>query len=273
MEMPRPFTLRDLLTHIVGDIAKAVSARPGETPQDRVRRIQAASHMVMSFQPRDAVEAMIACHCVIFHELIVDTVQHTLSGEDGAASRLTRSSILAMDKAFGNNLTRLQRYRARQTEASDAAQLGQQFGETDIADRVRRHQGGAPTDQPPAGDRSPIAERGSDAATIAAHTAPDAIQPGGPLGAAASGADDRIAAPGADDCVGAVRRPGFDGVRRENQPHPQRSAGGGNRRARRHAARHGTASHTAASAADQGPAFTGAADRAGADRRSRSVAA
>ena len=41
--------------------------RPGEAPHQRVRRIQAASHTVMSFQPTDAVEAMFAGHCVIFH--------------------------------------------------------------------------------------------------------------------------------------------------------------------------------------------------------------
>src|SRR3954454_9556435 len=147
METPRPLTLRDVLTHIVGDIAKAVSARPGEAPHQRVRRIQAASHTVMSVQSTDAVEAMFAGHCVIFHEVLVDMVQRTMSGQDDASGRSSKSIIVAFDKAFGNNLRRLERYRAGRADALADVRPAHAIDEADIADRVQRHQSKSSTNR------------------------------------------------------------------------------------------------------------------------------
>jgi hypothetical protein len=139
MDTPPVFGLRELLTHVVGDIAKAVAVREGEPPARQAAHAQAATHTVMSFMPRDGIEAMLAGHCLMFHELIVDSVRLTLNGEPAAARRATRSGIVAMDKAFGNNLARLERYRNRQAEVpAEAHQVART--ESEIADRVRRHQ-------------------------------------------------------------------------------------------------------------------------------------
>jgi hypothetical protein len=126
----------DPLTHLIDGIAEAVSGRAGETPERRDIRRQTAVQAIHAFQPRDAIEAMIAGHCVVFHELIVDSVGRSLRGEDEPSLRASRGNIVAMDKAFGDNLTRLERYRREQP--AEAAT------ETEIADRVIRHQAEAP---------------------------------------------------------------------------------------------------------------------------------
>jgi|HubBroStandDraft_1064217.scaffolds.fasta_scaffold11981_5 hypothetical protein len=139
----------DTLTHVVGGIARAVCQRVGEEQQQQIGRTQAAAHAIMEFQPRDSVEAMIAGHCVMFHEMIVDSVRFTLGRELEGTRRTTRTNIVAMDKAFGNNLTRLAQYRAGLAEGQKPAKPVDAVAETEIADRARRHRpDAAPSRQP-----------------------------------------------------------------------------------------------------------------------------
>ena len=135
----------DLVTRIVAGIADALGDRPGESVTQKAVRLQAATATIMEFRPNDAVEAMFAAHCVLFHELIVDNVQGTLLGEEPATRRDARSGIVAMDRAFGANLTRLWRYRALQAKGQAETLPAGSLGETEIADRVRRHQQRTPT--------------------------------------------------------------------------------------------------------------------------------
>lgn len=116
MDTQPAFGFKELLTHIVGDMAKAMCERNGETKQQEFSRSQAAAHTIMGFLPRDAIEAMLAGHCVMFHEMMVDSVRDTLRGEMDTMRRATRSSIVAMDKRFGNNLARLERFQKRPSE-------------------------------------------------------------------------------------------------------------------------------------------------------------
>jgi hypothetical protein len=139
---PQPtFGIKELLTHVVADIAKAVGERSGESRQCNYDRTEAAARSIMAFQPRDVIEVMLAGNCMMFHEMIVDSVQATLRGEETATRRAARGNIVAMDKAFGNNLALLESYRTRQAAATPAdAQT-----EVEIAERVRRHQSQADT--------------------------------------------------------------------------------------------------------------------------------
>jgi hypothetical protein len=154
--MDTTISLQEILTHVISDMAQSVAVRAGESEQQRSARAQYAAQTILAFLPTDVIEAMIAGHCVMFHEMIVDnTVQATLRGEPDAARRATRSSIVAMDKAFGNNLIRLRQHRARRAEAAAKTPPAAALNETEIADRVRRHESSARTeatspDQPPA---------------------------------------------------------------------------------------------------------------------------
>jgi hypothetical protein len=118
MDTQPAFGFRQLFSHVVGDMAKAVSERNGETKQQQLLRTQAAAYTIMGFLPRDVIEAMLAGHCVMLHELMTDSVRDTLRGEVGTMRRATRSGIVAMDKAFGGNLTRLERYQTRPSDGS-----------------------------------------------------------------------------------------------------------------------------------------------------------
>jgi hypothetical protein len=138
MDTQPMFGPNDLLAHVVGDTANAVSERASEPQHRQHDRRETAANTIMSFKPQDPVEAMLAGHCVMFHEMIVDSVHETLRGETAATRPATRNSIVAMDKAFGNNLARLERYRTSHAPAE--AQPADARAETEIADRVRRHQ-------------------------------------------------------------------------------------------------------------------------------------
>jgi hypothetical protein len=146
MDTTPAISLQEILTHVISDMARSVAVRGGETQQQRLARAQYAAQIILAFLPTDVIEAMIAGHCVMFHEMIVDSVQTTLRGEADATRRATRSSIVAMDKAFGNNLIRLRQHRARLAEAAVETAPAEALDETKIADRVRRHQPDARTE-------------------------------------------------------------------------------------------------------------------------------
>jgi hypothetical protein len=75
----------------------------------------------------------------MMHEMMVDSVHKTLRSEEEDRRRPTRAGIVAMDRAFGANLARLDRYQTRRpwTQETNPAEG---LDEMDIADRVRRHQ-------------------------------------------------------------------------------------------------------------------------------------
>ncbi len=134
MDTQSAFGFKELFTCVVGEAAKAVSERGGENKERQRLRSQAAVHMIMAFRPRDVAEAMLAGHCVMFHELMVDSVRETLRGETDTMRRATRSTIIAMDRAFAGNLALLERYRAR---PSDGRRDGPNAGAADpVAESV-----------------------------------------------------------------------------------------------------------------------------------------
>ncbi len=134
-----------ILAFVVADAAHAISARSGEFEPQRVNRAKAGAAAILAFMPSDAVEAMLASHCVMFHEMIVDSVSDTLRGEVDTARRGTRNVIVAMDKSFGANFDRLVRYRNNQAEDAPEARSDEPLGETDIAGRALRHRRDAET--------------------------------------------------------------------------------------------------------------------------------
>ena len=101
-----------LLTFAVTDMAKAVSVRHGETEARQFARCQAAVHMIMGFQPRDVIEVLLAGHCVMVHEVMTADVHDSLRGEAPS----NRRTLVALNKAFNDNLDRLERYRQRPAE-------------------------------------------------------------------------------------------------------------------------------------------------------------
>jgi hypothetical protein len=118
-----PLSSRDLLTHVINDMARAVSVRPGETGEQHIIRSKVAIQTVIAFSPRDVIETQLAGRCMMFHELTTDAVRETLRGEAGAARRATRQNIVALDHCFGENLARLERYMGRTAQGDLPAAL------------------------------------------------------------------------------------------------------------------------------------------------------
>ncbi len=99
-------------------MAKAVSERDGEAQEQRFARSQAAAQMILGFLPRDVVEAMLAGHCVMLHEVMTANVR-TTSRSDAEPTRRNRGgNLVGLNKAFNDNLDRLESYRQRPDEGS-----------------------------------------------------------------------------------------------------------------------------------------------------------
>jgi hypothetical protein len=231
MNMNPPRTDDHPFTHIVGEVALALGERPNDTAGQRDARIRQLAGTIMAFRPGDPIEAMIAGHCVMFHELIVDSVRGTVSGADTSPRQQQRNSIVAMDKAFGNNFARLTEYRAEvvadANESPAAAEVA--CAETDIAERMRRHAMPLSGDTAPAPARTPSVR-------------PDVARQTGPEMPASDPAR-----------LGTIMNPLVEGAMpvasgsRSGEPdggtwsQPGTQAYAGNRQARRLAARHGQA--------------------------------
>lgn len=138
---------------MIGDMAKAVCERKGETKQQQFTRSQVVVDMILGLRPRDVLEAMLAGHSVMFHEVLVDSVHDTLRGELDTMRRGTRSNLVAMNKAFTANLDRLERCQSRPSQGSregsrDVPEVrpAETIARTPIAERTPRPADQAPPD-------------------------------------------------------------------------------------------------------------------------------
>ena len=101
---------------IVGDMACALANRPGETPALGQARAAAAVRAMMAFLPRDGIEAMLASHCVLFHTLLTDSAKDGRGGEETLPFRGGQRGLLALNKAFLDNMKALRACQARPPE-------------------------------------------------------------------------------------------------------------------------------------------------------------
>lgn len=156
MDTQPAFGFKELFSHVIGDMANAVAERNGETQQRQFVRSQAAVHTIMGLLPRDVIEALLAGHCIMFHEVMTDSVHETLRGEVDTMRRGTRSNLVALNKAFTGNLDRLERYQLRPSEGRrDAAETQPAVSQAkpDIVDPTPQPAAAAPTTiarEPPA---------------------------------------------------------------------------------------------------------------------------
>jgi hypothetical protein len=159
MDTQPVFGPADLIAVMVGDMAKAISERSGETRQQALSRYQAAVRMIMSFLPRDVIEAILAGHCVMFHEVMTDSVRETLRGEPDTTRRGTRSNLVALNRVLSGNLDRLARSQSRPVEGQrEEPEAG---AEAEMAERAPPAAADAPARAVPV--RTPVAETRTEA--------------------------------------------------------------------------------------------------------------
>jgi hypothetical protein len=131
---PQPqFGFKELFTHVISEMAKALCDRPEESRQLQITRTQAATHMILGMRPRDVIEAMLAGHAVMFHALITDSIRDTLQGQIAEMRRGTRTNIVSLNKAFHMNLVRFEQYQARPSQGTrEGGEQGQAAGTPDL---------------------------------------------------------------------------------------------------------------------------------------------
>jgi hypothetical protein len=106
MDIQPALSSNELLMLRDGDIAKAISERNDA----HLTGSQVAVDMVLVFMPRDMIEASLAGHCVMFHELITDRIGETPRSEDDTMPRGARCELVALKKSFIGSPDRLERY-------------------------------------------------------------------------------------------------------------------------------------------------------------------
>jgi hypothetical protein len=165
MQAQPEFRGSEAYTHAIADVANAVSQRPGEAPETRQLRARAATAMMENCRANDAVEVMLAGHCVMFHEVLIDGFRHTLLGEVDTVRRGTRANLVQMDRSFHACLDRLEERQAAKAETTGDA----------VARKAPRSEATAPVTPAPPPDMAQ-AETATNAAEVARHP------PGTPTG-------------------------------------------------------------------------------------------
>ena len=108
------FGFEQLFTHVIGEMARAMADRPEDTPDQRAHYMNAAIHTIMSFLPRDVMEAILAGHCVMFHDVLVRAFQEI--ARTGLVAPKGKGSVFDLNKAFLANLSPFLKLRARPSE-------------------------------------------------------------------------------------------------------------------------------------------------------------
>ena len=102
MQAEQEFGVREVFSHVIGDMAKAISERSGEGKLEQFIRARVAAAMIVDLEPRDVMQVMLAGHCVMFHEVMTDSVHETLRGELPGPVR--RATLTRFDQVFGLGL-------------------------------------------------------------------------------------------------------------------------------------------------------------------------
>lgn len=120
MHAHQEFAAKDILDHIIDDMANAISQRPDEGPGHQDVRARVATAMMEDLRPSDVAQVMLAGHCVMFHAVLTDSFRDTLRGEMDTMRRGTCSNLVAMNNSFHMNLDRLDRYQTRDAKTANA---------------------------------------------------------------------------------------------------------------------------------------------------------
>src|ERR1051326_9088116 len=113
---------QDAIAGIIAGSAAALAGPSGDNSEQRQARIDAAATTMRQFEPRTVIEAMLACHSVIFHCLLNDAVDRVVAAADPATPNdAVPAKLIALNNAFHRNLDRFERCRKRRAETDSTA--------------------------------------------------------------------------------------------------------------------------------------------------------
>jgi hypothetical protein len=144
---------QDVISRIIAGTAAALSRCPGDNGQQQQARADAAAAVIRQFEPRDAIEAMLAGHSVMFHCLLDEAVERLRANaaSDARGGELP-AGLVALNNAFHRNLDRFERSRKRRAEGVAVAsrEIAGRAGErlADATAEVRTRTTAAPVAPP-----------------------------------------------------------------------------------------------------------------------------
>jgi hypothetical protein len=117
-----PHALSNVLTPALDGIVHALSDRGGQTEARREEKADQFRSLILSFQPRDVVEAELAGQAVLFHEVLADSARDVLRGMDGTLKLRAISGLISMGRMVQGNIDRLEKRgnRPYRTETASA---------------------------------------------------------------------------------------------------------------------------------------------------------
>jgi hypothetical protein len=107
------FGYEHLMTELIRGVIHTVADLPGLTEAQRLLRHQTTVYAIMGLQPRDAVETMLAGHCVIYDHLLRDGARDLLRGQAEQIKLRARPSIHGSRKMFLTALATLSKMQLR----------------------------------------------------------------------------------------------------------------------------------------------------------------
>ena len=110
------FGYEQLMTELIRGVIDSVADIPGLSESRRLIKQQAVACSVLSLQPRDPIETMLAGQCVIYDHMLRDGARDLSRGQSESLRLRARPGTVACGKMFLSTLTALQRMQKRATE-------------------------------------------------------------------------------------------------------------------------------------------------------------
>jgi hypothetical protein len=107
---PLPHQVAEEMLQVV---TRAICDRPGESAEQRDSRTRQTVHSVTGLMPRDGLEYMLSSLVVGHFNLILDSLHEVFAGQTESLKARTKSTIVALDRAFIGLIKELRTERRR----------------------------------------------------------------------------------------------------------------------------------------------------------------
>jgi len=107
---PMPHQVAEEMLQVV---TRAICDRPGESPAQRDSRTRQLVHSITGLTPRDGLEHMLSSLVVGHFNLILDSLHEVFAGQGDAMKARTKTTIVALDRAFVGLIKELRTERRR----------------------------------------------------------------------------------------------------------------------------------------------------------------
>jgi hypothetical protein len=151
------------MTPALDGIVHALSDRGGQTEAQRDAKAGQFRTLILSFQPRDVVEAELAGQTVLFHEVLADSARDVLRGMDDTLKLRAISGLISMGRIVLGNIDRLTKLGNRPYRTETAS----------VEEEIRQRPAAEPPEAEPARGVRPIAAASPKTAPQPASAAPD----------------------------------------------------------------------------------------------------